>query len=96
MPTKIDDLIRLIRTYNPDSDTSSIERAYQFARNHHAGQKRLSGGDYIDHPLEVARLLAERRGDKAGARAAYDQLIKNHPKSDEAALARDRLKAIGR
>ena len=41
-------------------------------------------------------LLAERRGDKAGARDAYNQLLKNYPKSDEAALARDRLKAIGR
>jgi tol-pal system protein YbgF len=41
-------------------------------------------------------LLAERQGDKAGARAAYQQLLKTYPKSDEAALARDRLKAIGR
>src|SRR6185436_7451327 len=65
MPTKIDDLIRTIRTYNPDSDTSGIERAYQFARNHHAGQKRLSGGEYIDHPVEVARLLAELQLDNA-------------------------------
>jgi len=41
-------------------------------------------------------LLAERRGDKPGARDAYNQLLKSYPKSDEAALARDRLKAIGR
>ena len=41
-------------------------------------------------------LLAERHGDKAGARDAYNQLLKSYPKSDEAALARDRLKAIGR
>jgi tol-pal system protein YbgF len=41
-------------------------------------------------------LLAERRGDRTGAREAYNQLLKSYPKSDEAALARDRLKAIGR
>jgi tol-pal system protein YbgF len=41
-------------------------------------------------------LLAERHGDKAAAREAYNQLLKSYPKSDEAALARDRLKAIGR
>ena len=41
-------------------------------------------------------LLAERRKDKAGARDAYNQLTQRYPKSDEAALARDRLKAIGR
>jgi len=41
-------------------------------------------------------LLAERHGNKADARDAYNQLLKSYPKSDEAALARDRLKAIGR
>jgi tol-pal system protein YbgF len=41
-------------------------------------------------------LLAERHGDKPGARDAYNQLLKSYPRSDEAALARDRLKAIGR
>jgi tol-pal system protein YbgF len=41
-------------------------------------------------------LLAERRKDTAAAKEAYTQLTKSYPKSDEAALARDRLKAIGR
>jgi len=41
-------------------------------------------------------LLAERRKDNTAAKDAYNQLTKAYPKSDEAALARDRLKAIGR
>jgi tol-pal system protein YbgF len=41
-------------------------------------------------------LLAERRKDTAAAKEAYNQLTKAYPKSDEAALARDRLRAIGR
>jgi tol-pal system protein YbgF len=41
-------------------------------------------------------LLAERRKDGAGAKELYTQLTKAYPKSDEAALARDRLRAIGR
>lgn len=41
-------------------------------------------------------LLAERRKDGAGARAAYQRLVKDYPRSGEAALARDRLKALGR
>jgi len=41
-------------------------------------------------------LLAERRKDTAAAKEAYTQLTKAYPKSDEAALARDRLKALGR
>lgn len=41
-------------------------------------------------------LLAERRKDTAAAKDAYAQLTKSYPKSDEAALARDRLKVLGR
>jgi len=41
-------------------------------------------------------LLAERRKDGAGARAAYQRVVQQYPRSGEAALARDRLKALGR
>jgi TolA-binding protein len=71
---------------NPDSAAFYYGRVVQ----EHGSSPRAAAALYS------LGLLAERRGDKAGARAAYDQLIKNHPKSDEAALARDRLKAIGR
>lgn len=41
-------------------------------------------------------LLAERRKDLAGAREAFQRLIKTYPKTDEAALARERVKAPAR
>ena len=41
-------------------------------------------------------LLAERRKDNAGARQAYQRVTEKYPQSDEAALARDRLKVLGR
>ena len=41
-------------------------------------------------------LLAERRKDGAGARAVYQRLVMDYPGSGEAALARDRLTALGR
>ncbi|MGH7499169.1 MAG: tetratricopeptide repeat protein [Gemmatimonadales bacterium] len=41
-------------------------------------------------------LLAERRKDVAKARDAYQRVVQKYPQSDEAALARDRLKALGR
>jgi tol-pal system protein YbgF len=41
-------------------------------------------------------LLAERRKDNAAARDSYQRVIAKYPKSDEAALAKDRLKALGR
>jgi tol-pal system protein YbgF len=41
-------------------------------------------------------LIAERRKDTAKARDAFTRVTQTYPKSDEAALARDRLKALGR
>jgi tol-pal system protein YbgF len=41
-------------------------------------------------------LLAERRKDTARAKDAYQRVVQKYPQSDEAALARDRLKALGR
>ncbi len=61
--TTIDDLIRLVKQYNPNADTAIIQKAYDFSLDAHKGQKRSSGEDYIQHPLEVARILAEYRLD---------------------------------
>ncbi len=41
-------------------------------------------------------LLAERRKDITRAKEAYQRVVQKYPQSDEAALARDRLKALGR
>ncbi len=40
-------------------DRDLVKRAYDFAREIHAGKKRLSGEEYIEHPLRVALTLAE-------------------------------------
>ena len=36
-------------------------------------------------------LMAERRGDRAGARVYYQRVLSDYPRSDEAALAREKL-----
>jgi tol-pal system protein YbgF len=41
-------------------------------------------------------LLNERAQKTAAARDAYQRVVQTYPKSDEAGLARDRLKALGR
>jgi tol-pal system protein YbgF len=41
-------------------------------------------------------LLAERRKDLEVARGFYQRVMRDYPRSDEAALARDRLKTLGR
>ena len=42
-----------------DSDKQLIERAFELAKSAHAGQKRLSGEEYLSHPLHVAYFLSE-------------------------------------
>ena len=55
----LEDLLNIIKKYNPSGNTEIVERAYNFAAHAHEGQKRVSGEDYIFHPLEVAMILAE-------------------------------------
>ena len=55
----IDELLEKIQQTNPAADLDLVRRAYAFAEQAHNGQKRLSGGDYITHPLAVAYILAE-------------------------------------
>ncbi|MDD2235013.1 MAG: bifunctional (p)ppGpp synthetase/guanosine-3',5'-bis(diphosphate) 3'-pyrophosphohydrolase [Desulfitobacteriaceae bacterium] len=43
----------------PADQLEKIDLAYQFAAEAHYGQHRNSGVDYIQHPLEVALILAE-------------------------------------
>ena len=47
-----------------------VEKAYSFAEEAHRGQLRNSGEEYIQHPLEVAKILAELELDEATIAAA--------------------------
>jgi len=55
----IEALVRTVKGYNAKVDLREIERAYRFAAEHHEGQKRLSGEEFIQHPLAVAQILAD-------------------------------------
>jgi GTP diphosphokinase / guanosine-3',5'-bis(diphosphate) 3'-diphosphatase len=48
----------MLRHY-PDGDAELVRRAYAYAAEAHAGQKRVSGEPYITHPAAVAMLIAE-------------------------------------
>src|SRR5947208_3173855 len=52
-------LLAIYRSNQPRADTSLITRAYQVARSAHEGQVRRSGDPYIQHPVAVAKILAE-------------------------------------
>ncbi len=60
-----DDLIALVRQYNPRTDEALIRRAYEFGRSMHEGQQRHSGEPYFTHPVAVAAILTEQQLDDA-------------------------------
>ena len=57
-------LLETIRKYRPNTDLSSVEKAYELAKKAHGDQRRKSGEPYIIHPLSVAIILAELEMDK--------------------------------
>ncbi len=67
----IDDLIEQFKKYNDnEEDISLIRKAYDYAEKKHFGQKRISGDDYILHPLNVALILTEISADASCMAAA--------------------------
>ena len=55
----IDTIINLIKSRHPETDVTMLKLAYDYAEEAHRGQKRISGDDYIQHPLETAYKLVE-------------------------------------
>ncbi|WP_433989863.1 GTP pyrophosphokinase rsh (plasmid) [Pseudoseohaeicola sp. NH-UV-7] len=60
-----DDLIALVRNYNPKTNDTLIRAAYDYGLEMHAGQFRHSGEPYFSHPVAVAAILTEQRLDDA-------------------------------
>jgi GTP pyrophosphokinase len=58
-----EELKRRIISYYPEADFEMLEKAYNFAKNAHTGQKRSSGEDYFIHPLNVTATLIKLRMD---------------------------------
>lgn len=59
MMNQFERLKELITKYNPEANLDIISKAYEFSREAHKGQERVSGDPYIIHPLEVGIILAE-------------------------------------
>lgn len=62
-----------------DNDTlNKIKEAYEFASKEHNGLKRLSGDDYITHPLHVANILIDLNVDEVTIIAAILHEVLNN------------------
>ena len=61
---QIGDLCDITETYLEPDHVKAIYRAYLFGAEAHEGQRRASGEPYISHPLQVAKVLADKLSDK--------------------------------
>ncbi|MDP9266068.1 MAG: bifunctional (p)ppGpp synthetase/guanosine-3',5'-bis(diphosphate) 3'-pyrophosphohydrolase [Chloroflexota bacterium] len=65
-----DTLVAELVRHSPDADTELVRRAYAYAAEAHEGQRRVSGGPFIEHPAAAALLVAELGLDAATVAAA--------------------------
>ncbi|HEY8801471.1 MAG TPA: bifunctional (p)ppGpp synthetase/guanosine-3',5'-bis(diphosphate) 3'-pyrophosphohydrolase, partial [Candidatus Dormibacteraeota bacterium] len=54
----VSELLRVADHLDPEGQ-QMVRKAYERAASAHTGQRRLSGEDYVNHPLEVAAILAD-------------------------------------
>lgn len=60
---RIEDLISNVENYIDKKNIDIIKKAYNFAKEVHINQKRLSGEDFINHPVAVAYILTKVHAD---------------------------------
>ncbi|MBI3923911.1 MAG: bifunctional (p)ppGpp synthetase/guanosine-3',5'-bis(diphosphate) 3'-pyrophosphohydrolase [Armatimonadetes bacterium] len=63
-------LFAALQDYLRPEELEAVQRAYQLAEERHRGQTRASGEPYIEHPVEVADILAEYKLDAPTIMAA--------------------------
>jgi len=66
----IDGLLQKMAEAGIEHDPEVIRRVYAYAEAAHAGQKRDSGEDYIQHPLNVAAIMVDMDMDATSIQAA--------------------------
>lgn len=54
-----EEFLQKVRALYPADESERILQAYRFASRYHAGQKRMSGEDYIVHPMAVAAIVCD-------------------------------------
>ncbi|MBP1925009.1 GTP pyrophosphokinase [Sedimentibacter acidaminivorans] len=68
----LENIIKQIKSYNPNADVDVVIKAYNFAESAHTNaQIRLSGERYFIHPYNVALILADLHVDVATIAAGF-------------------------
>ena len=59
----MEQILRTAGKYLSEDELRDIKKAYIYAAEAHYGQKRLSGEDYIVHPLKATQILMTMKPD---------------------------------
>ena len=57
--TEINSIINTVKLYDPHVNSNQITKAYEFSKKAHDKQIRASGVPFLEHPIQVAKLLTE-------------------------------------
>lgn len=60
---EFDQVLAIVRDYSPGVDADRLHQAFDYAYRMHDGQARKNGVPYIEHPLQVMRILAHLKMD---------------------------------
>src|SRR3989475_835988 len=91
-----DTLVREVLQHYRDGDAELVRRAYAYASEAHAGQRRVSGDPYITHPAAVGLLVAELGMDAATVAAALLHDVPEDTAKSVEDIRRDFGEEIGR
>src|SRR5947207_3832741 len=73
-----------VARHYPSADLAGVERAFDFAVEAHAGQKRASGEPFVTHPIASAQIVADLGIDPTSVEAA---LLHDVPEDTEYSLS---------
>ncbi len=62
-PVTVESIIEKLRHYSAHAEVEPIRDAYLFSAKAHEGQKRESGEPFLEHPLQVARIIVDLKLD---------------------------------
>ncbi len=80
----IEKIIEKVKEKNPNSNSELIIKAYECAKSNHKEQNRVSGEEYINHPLNVAYILADLElDDNTIAAALLHDVVEDTPVTHE-------------
>jgi GTP diphosphokinase / guanosine-3',5'-bis(diphosphate) 3'-diphosphatase len=80
----VDEIIQKAKEYLPTEQLPMIQKAYEYARQAHGWQLRLSGEEYIVHPLKATIFLMEIKPDLQTIQASIlHDVIEDTPVTEE-------------